>query len=60
MHVGEPVVPCFLMVGLQLRACVYNFMVLTTLASLVMVDIELCIKVGEEVLQIRCRGFLVV
>jgi len=55
--VGEPVVPC-LIVALLLRASAYDCMALATLASLFVVDIELCIKLGEEVFQVWSRGFL--
>jgi len=58
VHVGEPVVPCFLMIGLLLRASAYNFMALATSASLVMVDIELVIEVCEEMFEIGCCGFV--
>ena len=47
--VGEPVVPCFLIVILLLRASAYDFMALAMLASLFVVDIELCVKLGKEV-----------
>ena len=57
VHVGEPVVPCFLMIALLLRASAYDFTALTALASLVMVDIELCVKLGKEVFQVGCCGF---
>ena len=56
VHVGEPVVPC-LIVALLLRASAYNCMALATSASLFMVDIELCIKLGEEVFQVWGCGF---
>ena len=49
VHMGEPVVPCFLIVTLLLRASAYNFMALATSASLFVVDIKLCVKLGEEV-----------
>ena len=58
MHVGEPVVPCFLIVTLLLRASAYDFMALAMSASLFMVDIELCVKLGKEVFQVWGRGFL--
>jgi len=57
VHVSEPVVPCFLMVVLLLRASAYNFMALATSTSLVMVDIELVIEMCEEVFQVGCCGF---
>jgi len=56
VHVGEPVVPC-LIVALLLRASAYNCMALATSAGLFMVDIELCIKLGEEVFQVWGCGF---
>ena len=58
VHVGEPVVPCFLMVGLLLRASTYDFMALATSTSLVVIDIELCMEVCEEVLKVGCHGFV--
>jgi len=54
--VDEPVVPC-LIVALLLRASVYDCMALATSASLFMVDIELCVKLGEEVFQVWGCGF---
>ena len=57
VRVGEPVVPCFLMVALLLRASAYDFTALAASASLVMVDIELCVELGKEVFQAGCRGF---
>ena len=56
VHVGEPVVPC-LIVALLLRASVYDCTALATLASLFMVDIELCVKLGEEVFWVWGCGF---
>ena len=54
---GEPVVPC-LIVALLLRASVYDCMALATSASLLVVDIKLCIKLSEEVFQVWGCGFL--
>jgi len=54
--VGEPMVPC-LIVALLLRASVYDCTALATLASLFMVDIELCVKLGEEVFWVWGCGF---
>ena len=48
---GESVVP------LLLRASAYDCIVLATSASLFMVDIELCVKLGKEVFQVRVCGF---
>ena len=56
VQVDEPVVPCFL-IALLLRASAYDFTALAASASLVMVDIELCVKLGKEVFQVGCRGF---
>jgi len=56
VHVGEPVVPC-LIVALLLRASAYDCMALAMSASLFMVDIELCVKLGEEVFQVWGCGF---
>ena len=58
VHVDEPVVPCFLIIALLLRASAYDFTALAASASLVIVDIELCIKLGKEVFQVGCCGFL--
>jgi len=55
--VGEPVVPC-LIVALLLRASAYDCMALATSASLFMVDIKLCIELGEKVFQVWGCGFL--
>ena len=55
--VGEPVVPCFRVIALLLRASAYDFTALTASASLFMVDIELCVELGKEVFQMGCRGF---
>ena len=57
VHVGEPVVSCFLIVALLLRASAYDCMALAMSASLFMVDIELCVKLGEEVFQVWGCGF---
>ena len=57
VHVGEPVVPCFLMIVLLLRASAYDFTALAASASLVMVDIELCVELGKEVFRVGCRRF---
>jgi len=48
---GESVVP------LLLRASAYDCIVLATSASLFMVDIELCIELGEEMFQVWGCGF---
>jgi len=56
VHVSEPVVPC-LIVALLLRAFAYNCMALAMSASLFVVDIELCVKLGEEVFQVWGCGF---
>ena len=58
VHAGEPVVPCFLIIGLLLRASAYDFMALAMSTSLVMVAIELVIEVCEEVFKIGCHGFM--
>ena len=58
VHVGELVVPCFLIIGLLLRASAYDFMALAMLTSLVMVDIELVIEICEEVFEVGCHGFM--
>ena len=57
VRVGEPVVPCFQVIALLLRASAYNFTALAASASLFMVDIELCVELGKEVLQVGRRGF---
>jgi len=54
--VGEPVVPC-LIVALLLRASAYDCMALAMSASLFVVDIELCVKLGKEVFQVQGCGF---
>jgi len=58
VHVSEPVVPCFLVFVLLLRASAYNFMALAMSASLVMVDIELVMEVCKEMFEIGCCGFM--
>ena len=54
---GEPVVPCSLIVALLLRASAYNCMALATSASLFVMDIELCVELGEEVFRVWGCGF---
>jgi len=56
VRVGEPVVPCLIVV-LLLRASVYDCMALAMSASLLVVDIKLCIKLSEEVFQVWGCGF---
>jgi len=56
VHVGEPVVPC-LIVALLLRASAYDCMALAMSAGLFVIDIELCIKLGEEVFWVWGCGF---
>ena len=57
VRVGEPVVPCFRVIALLLRASAYDFTALAASASLFMVDIELCVELVKEVFQVGCRGF---
>ena len=52
----EPVVPC-LIIALLLRASAYDCMALAMSASLLVVDIELCVKLGEEVFWVWGCGF---
>jgi len=56
--VGEPVVPCFFMIGLLLRASAYDFMALAISASLFVMDIELCVELHKEVLKMGGCGFI--
>ena len=54
VRVGEPVVPCFF---LLLRASAYDFIALAMSASLFVMGIELCIKLGKEVFKVGGCGF---